>query len=86
MGNLGYQGARKMFSYLQIDYSHRSRGYALAADLAGERMAALMGVNCVYAQVFRTNHRALSTFFSLGWRIDHEESTQAYITLKKDLT
>lgn len=45
VGNLGYQCARRMISYLQIDYPYRRRGYALAAELAGERAVALKGVS-----------------------------------------
>ena len=85
VGNLGYQSARSMFSYLQVDYPYRGRGYALAAELAGERMVAKQGTDCVFAQVFRSNRRALSTFFSLGWQIDHGQSTDEYLALKKCL-
>jgi hypothetical protein len=85
VGNLAYQSARRMFSYLQIDFPYRSQGYGLAAELAGERTLAVQGVQSVYSQVFRNNHRALSTFFSLGWEIDPHQSTNEYLTLKKAL-
>jgi hypothetical protein len=86
VGNLGYQCARRMFSYLQIDYRYRGGGYALAAQLEGERVVARQCVDCIYAQVFRENYRALSTYFSLGWKVDHEQSTQEYFTLTKALS
>jgi hypothetical protein len=85
VGNLGYQAPRRMLSYLQIDYSRRGRGYGLAAELAVEQIIATQGVRSVYAQVFRRNNRALSTFLSLGWDIDNDRSTEEYFTLKKNL-
>jgi hypothetical protein len=86
VGNLGYQSARRMISYLQIDYHYRGRGYALAAELAGERAVALQGIDHVYAQVFRINRRGLSTFLSLGWKIDYGKSTGEYFVLDKTLS
>lgn len=85
VGNVGYQAPRRMLSYLQIEYSLRGRGYGLAAELAAERIIATQGVRNVYAQVFRKNKRALSTFLSLGWEIDSERSIEDYFTLRKNL-
>lgn len=86
VANLGYQAPRQMFSYLQVDFRHRGRGIGLAAKRASEEIIAARGVEVAYLQVFRENRRALSTFFSLGWEIDEDASTDKYYVLQKRLS